>query len=330
MKILYGIQGTGNGHISKAETIYPILKQYGEVDVMVSANNFSLTPSFPIHFHKTGISFVTINGKVDYWASLKALNIWAFVRDLNTFPFKYYDLVVSDFEPLSAWGAKLKGVPSLQISHQASFYCKKTPRPATKNWIAELIIKYFAPADDYIGIHFERYSEKISEPIIKKHLFSIQTSEKKHITVYLPYDADLTLLKVFSEFKDFQFHVFKPSIKTEYRQENVQFRVVSDQGFSDSLSSSFGVICNAGFETPAEALFLGKRLLVIPLGNQYEQECNASALKRFGVTVLKTLDIKHKNRIVQWMDSEPSKVSFGHSMSELIGQSIGGLTLSKL
>ena len=36
MKILYGIQGTGNGHISKAETIYPILKQYGEVDVMVS------------------------------------------------------------------------------------------------------------------------------------------------------------------------------------------------------------------------------------------------------------------------------------------------------
>ena len=42
MKILYGIQGTGNGHISKSETIYPLLKKYGEVDVLISASNLSL------------------------------------------------------------------------------------------------------------------------------------------------------------------------------------------------------------------------------------------------------------------------------------------------
>ena len=56
MKILYGIQGTGNGHISKSETIYPLLKKYGEVDVLISASNYSLTPSFPVKFKMKGIS----------------------------------------------------------------------------------------------------------------------------------------------------------------------------------------------------------------------------------------------------------------------------------
>jgi hypothetical protein len=37
-------------------------------------------------------------------------------------------------------------------------------------------------------------------------------------------------------------------------------------------------LCNAGFETPAEALFMDKKLFVIPIHNQYEQECNACAL----------------------------------------------------
>ena len=32
MKIFYAIQGTGNGHLSRAEQLYPYLQKYGEVD----------------------------------------------------------------------------------------------------------------------------------------------------------------------------------------------------------------------------------------------------------------------------------------------------------
>ena len=59
------------------------------------------------------------------------------------------------------------------------------------------------------------------------------------------------------------------------------------------MATSTGVICGAGFETPAEALFMQKKLLVVPMKNQYEQHCNAAALKNMGVPVIKSLKRKH-------------------------------------
>ena len=38
MKILLAIQATGNGHISRAQAIYPILQKYGEVDQSFTEN----------------------------------------------------------------------------------------------------------------------------------------------------------------------------------------------------------------------------------------------------------------------------------------------------
>ena len=36
MKILYAIQGTGNGHVSRAREIIPFLRKYGNVDILIS------------------------------------------------------------------------------------------------------------------------------------------------------------------------------------------------------------------------------------------------------------------------------------------------------
>lgn len=73
------------------------------------------------------------------------------------------------------------------------------------------------------------------------------------------------------------------------------------------MSSSNGILCGAGFETPSEALFLGKKLLVIPMKNQYEQKCNALALEKMGVTVLKKLNKKSLHKIIGWLQAEPIK-----------------------
>lgn len=73
------------------------------------------------------------------------------------------------------------------------------------------------------------------------------------------------------------------------------------------MASSNGVVCGAGFETPSEALFLRKKLLVIPMKNQYEQKCNALALKKMGVTVFNKLNKKSVQKITGWLQSEPIK-----------------------
>ncbi|MCY1520747.1 hypothetical protein D9M68_555340 [compost metagenome] len=52
------------------------------------------------------------------------------------------------------------------------------------------------------------------------------------------------------------------------------------------MAASEGLFTGGGFEGPAEALFLGKKLLVAPMKFQYEQQCNAYALKQFGIPVI--------------------------------------------
>ena len=43
------------------------------------------------------------------------------------------------------------------------------------------------------------------------------------------------------------------------------------------------MISGAGFTLTSEALYLGKKLLIIPQKNQYEQQCNTVALASLGV-----------------------------------------------
>ena len=58
MKILYGIQGTGNGHLSRGDFIYSLLKKhFNHVDVLISGDNYSLSPKMPIKYKNKGVTF---------------------------------------------------------------------------------------------------------------------------------------------------------------------------------------------------------------------------------------------------------------------------------
>ena len=58
MKILYAIQGTGNGHISRAREIIPYLKQYGELDILISGTQADVQLPYPIKYKFKGVGFV--------------------------------------------------------------------------------------------------------------------------------------------------------------------------------------------------------------------------------------------------------------------------------
>ena len=69
------------------------------------------------------------------------------------------------------------------------------------------------------------------------------------------------------------------------------------------MASAHGVLCGAGFETPAEALYLKKKLLVVPMKNQYEQHFNAASLKQIGVPSIKKVNKKNLIKIEEWIES---------------------------
>jgi len=70
------------------------------------------------------------------------------------------------------------------------------------------------------------------------------------------------------------------------------------------MAESKGIVSNAGFGTTSEALFLKKKLLVIPMKSQYEQHCNAAMLKSMGVTVIKKLKKKNKEKFKDWLNDK--------------------------
>ena len=74
--------------------------------------------------------------------------------------------------------------------------------------------------------------------------------------------------------------------------------------FAESMTSAKGILCGAGFETPAETLYLNKKLLVVPMKSQLEQHYNAASLKRMGVPVVKKLRKKYLDKIVEWIETD--------------------------
>ncbi|MEP1983279.1 MAG: glycosyltransferase family protein, partial [Maribacter dokdonensis] len=79
---------------------------------------------------------------------------------------------------------------------------------------------------------------------------------------------------------------------------------ITNEAFVKSMASSSGILCGAGFETPAESLYMQKKLMVVPMKGQYEQQCNAAALADMGVPVIKSLKTKHLPKLQHWLDTE--------------------------
>ncbi|MDC1162557.1 glycosyltransferase family protein, partial [Tenacibaculum sp.] len=102
-------------------------------------------------------------------------------------------------------------------------------------------------------------------------------------------------------------------------KNNITIQPINNENFVKSLVSCNGIICGAGFETPAEALFLRKKLLVIPMKNQYEQQCNALALEEMGVPVLAKFNKKSLKTISEWLDSNQTiKVHYPDITEDII------------
>lgn len=286
MKILYATQATGNGHISRATEIIPLLKKRHQTEVLISGYNSSLKVDFEVDHKMRGLSFYQgNNGKIDYLKTLSAFQPKRFLRDVHSFDIQSYDLIINDFEPVSAWAARLKHVPSIALSHQSSFYSSKTPRPEKRSHIAEMGLKYFAPADDFIGFHFMNYDTRIEKPIIRKEIRALEVEEQDHITVYLPSFSDEKLVDYFQQIPQFRFKVFSKDCKQKYSTKNIDLYPVGKSEWLESFRTAHAVIMGAGFEGPAEAMYLGKRLIVCPLIGQYEQLCNAVALEKMSIPV---------------------------------------------
>ncbi|HHQ4778399.1 TPA: MJ1255/VC2487 family glycosyltransferase [Aeromonas veronii] len=315
MRILFGVQGTGNGHISRSRTLARALRTAGvEVDYLFSGRSadcyfdmeeFGAYRAFP------GLTFVSHEGRVSPWRTLQAASPLTFWRDLRSLDCSEYDLVVSDFEPLTAHAARRYGKPSLTVSHQASF---KWPIPRWgENGISRQLMRHFAPVDQPLGLHWFHFGHPLLPPVIDPIAAAPDNGE---ILVYLPFEQTEAIAALLSRFGQQRFVCFHPAIRTPSQWRNLRFEPPSRQGFIAVLAGCRGVISNAGFELASEALTLGKKLLVKPLVGQFEQLSNGKTLEMMGLATL--MDVLDANLVRTWLDSaSPGAVCYPDVAGEL-------------
>ena len=304
MKILYAVQGTGNGHITRAIEIIPHLQARGEVDILVSGIQSDISLPFPVKYKLNGLSFIFgKKGGINFWKTFLKMKSGKLYKDIKSLKVKDYDLVISDFEPVSVWAALKAKTLCIGLSNQVATLHPLAPRPNKDDLMGRLVLQNYAPTLVNYGFHFKRLGDTIFTPIIRQEVRIITPTNEGHYTVYLPSYDDVEIINRLKKIPDIQWQVFSKHSKKAYTLFNVQVSPIDSQKFLDSIASSEGVLTNAGFGTTSEALFLKKKLLVVPMKKQYEQHCNAAMLKEMGVPVLKKLNKKSLGDIIDWVDS---------------------------
>ncbi len=320
MKILFAIQGTGNGHLSRAKDVYPELAKYGEVDVLISGIQADVDVPFPVKYKMYGMSFIFGNhGGVDIWETTKRMKLFRLMKDVRHLPIEQYYLVINDFEPISAWACKKKHLPCISLSHQCAVLHEKAPLPIAGDPVGKLVLSRYAPVTAAYGFHFKAFAENIFTPVIRKEIRAVKPTNLGHYTVYLPAYDDETIVRHLSQFKDTKWEVFSKHNKEPFRSGNITVSKIDNRAFIESMASSAGVLCGAGFEGPAEAMYLGKKVLVVPMHGQYEQQCNAAGAQEMGAAVISTLDEKHYEIIGDWLkNGKPIEVNYPDITAEII------------
>ena len=297
MRIFYGVQGTGNGHITRARVMAKELYAAGiEVTFQFTgrpAHKYFDMDIFNGYQLRTGLTFNTDKGQVNYLKTALDAKPITFIKDVKSLDLSGYDVIISDFEPVTAWAAKSQRKPVLGIGHQYAFN-HNIPRKGTDP-IADQVMKYFAPADREVGLHWHHFGQAILPPIIDT-LETPKSIIKNKIIVYLPFEDQNEVIRLLAPFENFDFHIYSPDMAVS-KFKHITCNPLSRDGFQKDLYDSSGIISNAGFELASEALQLGKKILAKPLHAQMEQISNAAALQQLGyghtMTDMDILVIEH-------------------------------------
>lgn len=302
MKILYGVQGTGNGHIARARVMAKAFSARADVAVDFLFSGRAPEQYFDMQVFgdyqtRDGLTFITAKGAVSRWQTVKQAKLRRFIKDVRGLDLSSYDLVLNDFEPVSAWAAKKQNVPAISISHQAAF-AFPVPKKGD-NFIDRAITRYFAPAQIKLGVHWFHFGNAIMPPFIDEPV--VEAPRNSHILVYLPFEELEDIHALLAPFTEYQFECFHPKLRKNYRDGHINWHQTSKPKFQDSLVHCSGVIANGGFELSSECLQLGKKLLIKPLKGQFEQLSNVLTLSQLGLC--HTMSKLNDRSVSEWLDS---------------------------
>ena len=320
-RIIYGVAGEGFGHSSRSHLIGQRLLDAGH-DLMFVGYKKSLAYLRQYFGERVreifGLSFAYEDGRVDKSETLKRnlLNLPEGNRQNDELFRQHFEpfgpeLVISDFEPFSAWWAWRNRVPFISIDHEHMLTLCELDHPQ-KNWFSRLTSSivtkcYYVGAAAYVIINFFRTPLRIDQavlapPVVRDVVRSLETREAQHILLYTTTGKGRQeLQQLLGRFAGQKFFVY--GFDQCGQAGNCVFKERSTEGFLRDLASCRGVVASAGFSLISECLYLGKKMLVLPLAGQYEQIINGHYIDklRLGLSAEK-LDDQVLARFLKHLD----------------------------
>lgn len=296
MRILYGITTNGNGHLSRGLAVIKQLRSLGcDVDVVLSGPQFregmndELLQGARVF---RGVRQVVHNRQLQIMATVRSNNLLQLARDVLSLPVRDYDLVVSDFEPLTAWAGQLREVRTISLCRQNII--KMIPartlisRCKAEGWglsrwqlLANKFVHNFnAPGHLTLGVGWHRETPGTLPPIIPP-VEAFEEPGEAHL-VYLPWLSLDDQLTVLGTIRNHPLLLYHAEVGEASQQGNIQLRPLNRDRFREDFRRARGIVANAGFTLASESIVAGKKLLVFPVKDLMEQQVNAWELKRYG------------------------------------------------
>jgi uncharacterized protein (TIGR00661 family) len=292
--ILYGVNGEGAGHSTRAKEVLSHLVSQGHSVHVASFDRGS--QNLKPHFDVTeiyGFRLAYVNNRVRYKRTI-ARNLIAVpqaARSLTLLKDKVdewkTDLIITDFEPLTCHVGHKKRLPVISIDNQhvltnaAVSYPRKYRGDATA---AKLVTRLMTPhANAYLVISFfkapvRKRNTFLFPPLLREEILNATPTQGDHILVYVTSPAP-ALAKLLASVRC-RFIAY--GFGREGQDGNVLYKTPSLEGFFADLTSARAIVANSGFSLVTEALHLGKPYLAVPVSHQFEQIFNAYWLEKSG------------------------------------------------
>lgn len=324
-KVLVGICDIGNGHINRQKSVISYLRSQGICVAVVTPQRSAdyLQRLFPdikiiqsaipwITCDKEGIDFIDtlerhVKNKLDYYE----IFLRAAIQIEEYFRVKP-DLVISDYEPLTARYAYARSIPVICMEQQAKYiYLKNILLADHSNQEEKSRLNLFFPHTDLriISSFFpvdNLPKDVICIPPIIDVLPSTHTTSRMGVVYFSPYYDDSEeqrkILLLIQALSDYRFILYTNQDKwRSFGCTNIIVKRFSEE-FKFDLARSEFVISSSGHQLISESIQLEKPLLLFPL-DTYEQNYNCRMVEKYKLG--KRLELFTKNEFNEFYYSIP-------------------------
>lgn len=313
-KFIFTIQGEGRGHLTQAISLTQLLEEAGHEVVGYAVGTFEnrKIPSFftnvigskpliqyeaPSIIYGSGRSVKLLATAMQAFKKFKIFRNSA--KKLGEFIDEFQpDGIVNFYESITGlyYFTSKSQIPCLSIGHQYLLLNKNfvtINEKAIDRFLLNINTKITAyGSKKFLGLSFaplkndEKKQIYTVPPLLRKVVKEINTSNEGAWLAYLTHYRLADEIAVWHLHNpDVKIDCFwdHPEIKEVYQySQNLTFHPIDAEKYLDKMSKCAGLISTAGFESVAEAMYLGKPVMMVPVPNHIEQMINAFDGERAG------------------------------------------------